>query len=75
MTFWEVLVNFIIFCWCVRITVGAVYGIHIFRKQGYSTSGWDLIDNFIAGPAFWIGWLAGTALRKLSKKIIKRVYK
>jgi hypothetical protein len=75
MTFWEVLVKFIVICWCTRVTFGAVYGIHMFRKQGYSTSDWDLMDNFIAGPAFWIGWLAGTILRWLSKKIFKRFYK
>ena len=75
MTFWEVLVNIIIFCWFARVTLGAAYGIYLLRKWNYTTVGWGFIDCFVAGPAFWIGWLIGTGLRWLSKKVFKRFYK
>lgn len=71
---WDLVVTIIIYMFCIRVAVGALWGMAKLKATFYSVNNWDWKDVFICGSAFWIGWAIGTGLRHLVKHLRKKWY-
>ena len=55
----------ILWLWVCRWIVGASYGIYLLCKVNPNVKQWDWKDDLIVGPAFWIGYGIGRAVKWL----------